>query len=156
MNIILVISAVFFVWWIVSLRYLPRAFRRNTLWRAKARWKPGKLIVMTGLAVYLLGFGCNVAVIMANKGKMPVMEFGIYAEKNLPADATKCKEAHDLWHTCIHKKTRLKFLADIFVFRNTIGYILSIGDIFLCAGTALMTAQRIWVVLPRRRRKRTN
>lgn len=155
MNIVLAISALFFAWWIVSLRYLPRAFRRNTLWRAKAKWKPGKLVVMAGLVVYLIGFTCNVAVVAANKGKMPVMEFGIYEGGYLPADATKCREEHDRWHTCIHQKTRLKFLADIFVFRS-IGYVLSIGDILLCIGTGLMTAQRIWIFLPRRRKKRIN
>ncbi len=155
MDIILVISIAAFAWWIVSIFHLPKVFRRHTNWRRKARNKSGKLIVKIALAIYVLGTICNTAVRAVNGGyKIPAMEYGVYTGEYLPDDATKCREEHDFWHTCINKKTHLVFLADIYLFRS-IGYILSIGDILLTAGTALMTAQRIWVFLPRRR-KRTN
>lgn len=150
MGIVLAISVAFLAWWIVSICYLPRIFKRYTPWRRRARNKSGKLIVKIAFITYILGGICNTAVKTANGYRMPVMEYGVYSGKNLPNDATKCKEEHDFLHTCIHKETRLVFLADIYLFRS-IGYILSIGDLLLVAGTLLMTLQRIWIFLPRKK-----
>lgn len=147
MGIVLQISIAFFVWWIISIFYLPALFKIHTLRRMRARKKYGKLIVKIAFAIYAGGGMANASVVAANDWKMPVREYGPNGEILVPENGSECARPHDSRHTCIHKKTRLAFFADIFYFRS-IGYMLSIGDLLLVAGTVLMTLQRIWIFLP--------
>lgn len=67
-----------------------------------------------------------------------------------PLDFEKCNEMSEALHSCVSRDTKFPLLIDR-IRVHAIGYILSIGDILLTAGTLLMTLQRMWIFLPRKK-----
>lgn len=85
------------------------------------------------MKIFLIGVVLNLAVIMANGGKMPVSLngiTGIYQEVELP------DRQFDIKHTAVTKDTRLVYLSDILLIPKPypLPKILSIGDLFIMTG----------------------
>lgn len=151
MVLVLALSALAAVWWVLSLFFLPKLFKKRTDWQRRAHHKFGRAIIMAGFLIYLSGGECNIIASLANGSwKMPVAEFDTDGNIAYPKDFEECEKEHNFLHTCMKPDTRFPLLVDRIPV-HPIGYILSIGDFLLIAGTALMTLQRIWIFFPTKR-----
>jgi len=85
------------------------------------------------MRIFLIGVILNLAVIMANSGKMPVSLNGISGinqEIELP------DRQYDIKHTAVTKDTKLVYLSDILLIPKPypLPKILSVGDLFVIIG----------------------
>jgi hypothetical protein len=143
-----------FIWVGLILRYLPLLFRLPFLKNyidiitpyAPALFILSFILLIIGVAFniarwpmipILAGVTLNFAVVLANKGFMPVSEECLIRAGYDMSKITST--ALDMNHVLMTAQTRLPFLADIVAIPKPypLPQIISIGDILLCAGLFL-------------------
>lgn len=86
------------------------------------------IIRLQGVPVLLLGVLCNVAVMAANGGQMPV---SVPAAAATGADTTFLVEGLERRHTALTPDTRLPYLGDILRLPAPLSRVVSIGDLLI-------------------------
>jgi hypothetical protein len=97
--------------------------QKQSIWRQEVHWKVSELCLL-GLGVWLTGIICNITVILANSGKMPVTAY--------PCDFAPCQAA--VHFSALVQPARLSFLWDRFTMGTNI---ISIGDILMALGLSV-------------------
>lgn len=140
-----------FIWIGLILRYLPVVFALPLLKNAAGAVTPyAPALFILSFALLIIGIGVNLAywpmwlvfsgiamnfaVVVANRGYMPVSETCLITAGYDMSKVTSA--ALDMNHVLMSAQTRLSFLADIIAVPRPYPFpqILSIGDVLMCAG----------------------
>lgn len=92
----------------------------------------------TGLRLVLLGILLNFLVIGANGGRMPALPA---AAERAGVDMTTVMAGRGHKHVVMTEQTRLAFLGDVIPLVTPINRIISIGDVFVMAGSFLLVQE---------------